>query len=130
MAVAGAGPIRSLADMWLLEGRFVALVSEQVLEEVDRALGTPYFARRLSPADRTEFVGLIRREALIVTARKAVRGVASHPADDAVLAAALDGGASHLVTGDRELSALRSFRGVEIVSAREFLVLLGSPAHD
>jgi hypothetical protein len=50
-----------------------------------------------------------------------VRGVAADPDDDAVLAAALDGGARYLVTGDHALRDLSSFQDVEIVTARELL---------
>ena len=40
--------------------------------------------------------------------------------DNRILAAAVDGGCSHLVTGDKDLLVLKNFQGVIIVSPREF----------
>jgi predicted nucleic acid-binding protein len=53
-----------------------------------------------------------------------VTGVASHPEDDPILATAVSASADYLVTGDRQLQRLGSYRGVSIVSPREFLDLL------
>ena len=54
----------------------------------------------------------------------AVEDVATHPEDDLVLATALSGGAQFLVTGDHKLLGLKTYRGLVIVSVREFLALL------
>jgi predicted nucleic acid-binding protein len=67
---------------------------------------------------------LLQREARLVTVSAIVRGVATHPADDVVLATALSAGVDYLVTGDRELQKLGSFGGVTILSPRDFLSLL------
>jgi predicted nucleic acid-binding protein len=44
--------------------------------------------------------------------------------DNVILATALSGGASHLVTGDRSLQRLGHFRDVQIFSAHQFLILI------
>ncbi len=124
LAVASTGALRELADAWLLERRFTVLSSDRVLDELERALSRPFFARRIAVEDRTAYLDLIRREAISVAPRTTVHGVAADPDDDAVLAAAVDGGARYLVTGDRALRDLGSFRGVEVVTARELLDLV------
>jgi predicted nucleic acid-binding protein len=53
-----------------------------------------------------------------------VTGVATHPEDDLVLAAAVSAGADYLVTGDRKLQALDTFEGVRILSPRQFLDMI------
>jgi putative PIN family toxin of toxin-antitoxin system len=130
MAVASSGALRELADAWLLERRITALSSEQILDEVERALAKPYFAKRTSADDRRSYLALLRRETIVVTSRTRVRGAASDPDDDAVLAAAVDGEARYLVTGDRRLRELAAFRGVEIVTARELLDLVEAATND
>ncbi|MDE2868360.1 MAG: hypothetical protein OXN91_06935 [Chloroflexota bacterium] len=55
-----------------------------------------------------------------------VRGVATTPADDLILATAVAGGAGHLVTGDRQLLNLGEYRGVRIVGPRAFVDWLGA----
>jgi predicted nucleic acid-binding protein len=124
-AVASSGALREIVEAWLLERRFVVLSSDQVLDELEAALAKPFFAKKIAPQDRAAHVALVRREAVVVLARTSVRGVAPDPADDAILAAAVDGGTRYLVTGDKPLRALGAFRGVEIVTPRELVDLLG-----
>ena len=45
--------------------------------------------------------------------------------DDKFLACALDGAAYYVVSGDSDLLSLREYKGVRIVTAAEFLSLLG-----
>jgi predicted nucleic acid-binding protein len=53
-----------------------------------------------------------------------VAGIATHPEDDLVLAAAVSAGADYLVTGDKQLLRIGRYEGVTIVSPRDFLTLL------
>jgi predicted nucleic acid-binding protein len=53
-----------------------------------------------------------------------VSGVATHPEDDLILAAAVSAQADYLVTGDARLQALGSYQGVKIVTPREFVQIL------
>ena len=61
-----------------------------------------------------------------VVADRELSGVCDDPDDDKYLAAALEGRTSHVVTGDRRFLALGEHAGVEIVTPRAFLDLLGS----
>lgn len=122
-ALSSAGAITRLMDLWLTEGRFAVASSDMILDEVERALRKRYFASRLETRDRSAFIDLLRREALTVVPRTDVGRVAADPADDHVLATAVDGQASYLVTGDHALLAL-AVRGVRIVTARELLTFL------
>ena len=53
-----------------------------------------------------------------------IHGVAPDDEDDLILATAVAADADFLVTGDKGLLALGEFRGIPIVSPREFLVRL------
>lgn len=123
-ALSSAGAIARVMDAWLAEGRFTVVSSDVILDEVERALRKRYFASRLEPRDRSAFIDLLRREALLVVPRTDVGRVAADPADDHVLATAVDGEVSYLVTGDHALLALAEFRGLRIVTARDLLTLL------
>lgn len=51
--------------------------------------------------------------------------VCEDPDDDKYIAAALEGRAAFIVTGDRGFLALKEHEGIRIVTPREFLDLLG-----
>jgi predicted nucleic acid-binding protein len=61
-------------------------------------------------------VALLDSSALIVVPDAGVRGVATHPEDDVVLATGVSAGADFLVTGDRKLLQLGTYRGVRITT--------------
>lgn len=107
-------------------GTIVAIRRHRILNEVERALWRRSFAVRVGDADRITYLDLIRREALIVSPRSRVVGVAADPGDDHVLAAALDGAADYLATGDNALLELAIFRDIPIVRARELLEVLAA----
>ena len=116
--------MKDLIDAWLTDRLVTVVTSDRILEEVERALAKPYFARRLGEDARTEYAALVRRAAVIVVPRTQVSAVAADRADDAVLAAAIDGEARYLVTGDRHLLELGAYGGVDIVRARELMDIL------
>jgi hypothetical protein len=61
----------------------------------------------------------------VVSISNTLRVVSADPDDDTILECALVTPATHVVTGDRRhLLPLRGFRGIQIVTPREFLALL------
>lgn len=104
--------------------QFELVISEHILEEVQRTLTKPYFSRYLTPSDQMIAIAAFRRFATIVPISAVVQGVATHPEDDLVLATAVSGRVDYLVTRDRQLLRLGVYEGVRIVSTREFLTIL------
>jgi len=92
------------------------VVSDHIIEEVEVAFRKPYFRARLSASRVARTLLLLRTEATLVQITTPVDGIATHPEDDLVLATALSGAASFLVTGSRvcrastAITVRRSFR--------------------
>jgi uncharacterized protein len=108
-------------------GRVYRLViSEAILVEVTRGFQKRYFQQRLTPERISNNLALLRRRALLAPITAQVEGVATHPEDDLVLAAAVSAQADYLVTGDDQLLKLGRYQGVQIVSPRTFLNALYS----
>jgi putative PIN family toxin of toxin-antitoxin system len=105
-------------------GRFELVVSPDILTELSRTFAKPYYTARRSRAQIAAAVQLVSAEATVVVPTVVVSGVATHPEDDRVLAAAVSARVDYLVTGDRQLRRLGSYRGVRILSPREFLDVL------
>jgi putative PIN family toxin of toxin-antitoxin system len=108
---------------------FRCLSSEAIAAEVSRTLERSRVQRKyhLDPADVARLRGFLRSDLVLTPLTVSVSGVASHPEDDLILATAVSARADYLVTGDRQLLALQSFQGVQIVSPREFLAVLNVP---
>lgn len=122
-----AAPSVQLLDAWR-GGDFELVLSSEILAEVERTLGKPYFRARLSDDQIERALTLLRRRSHLVPVSVDVQSVATHPEDDLILATAISGPADYLVTGDRDILDLGNFRGIEIKSPRDFLnVLQSSP---
>jgi uncharacterized protein len=106
-------------DAWRC-GRFELAVSRYLLDEFERTIAQPYFASRIGAERRAAVLDLLRAEAHLVSVTATVRNVATHPEDDLVLALAVSARADYLVTGDAKLQAIRAYKDVRIISAREF----------
>ncbi len=106
---------------------FQLVLSEHILTELARTLEQPYFQSRLPEGQAERDVTLLRQAARVVPLTSQVTGVATHPEDDLVLATALSGQATYLVTGDTQLQRLGTYEGITIVSPRAFLDLLTNP---
>lgn len=103
---------------------YLLVTSEPILAELTRTFEEPYFAQHLTPSQRANNIALLRHEAIITPLTSRVQGVATHPEDDLVLATAVSASVQYLVSGDRPLQKLGKYRGVSIVSPREFLEVL------
>lgn len=96
------------------------LISDATLEELADVLSRPKFDPYVSVEDRQEFIRVLNRVAErvdIISPVKACRD----PKDDKFLEVAINGEADLIVTGDKDLLALHPFRGVEIITPREYI---------
>jgi len=114
-----SGTASRLVPLWQ-SGEITLLLSKAILQEYLRALTYPKF--RLSDQ---AIRGLIEEEVLpfvkTIEVRKRLTVVRRDPDDNKFLECAVTGGAKYLVTGDRDLLELDSYRGISIVTAGEFL---------
>jgi uncharacterized protein len=102
------------------KGRIIPLISRDVLLEYVRVLGYPKF--KLGTED---IKGLIEKHVLpfaeMVVVGKVPRVVLEDPGDDKFLALAVAGNGTPLISGDRRLLKMVSYKGVAILSPRQFL---------
>ncbi len=71
-----------------------------------------------------DVLGEIVRISSIVNPKIKVNVVAEGPDDNKFLECALESRADFIVSGDKHLLRFREFKGIKIVSAREFLELI------
>jgi putative PIN family toxin of toxin-antitoxin system len=105
-----------------VKGIFILLVSPAILREVARVLRDILQWRE---AEIVAHLKLVAKVAEIVSPTIALRVIAEDPTDDRILECALAGGAGLIVSGDRHLRKLKSFRNIGIVQPSDFLRTLG-----
>jgi uncharacterized protein len=114
-----SGTAARLVPLWQSR-RITVLISREVLTEYLRVFAYPKFQlsdQEIRPLIEEELLPFV--ETIRVRRRLAV--VRRDPDDDKFLECAVAGRAQYLVTGDRDLRELGSFRGTTILSAGEFL---------
>ncbi len=104
--------------------RFLLVTTPSIMAEIDATLKYPRIRRKyyLTDEDVNGLLELMRTDALIVPGNADVAGiVADDPDDEIVLAGAIDGEVDLIVSGDRHLLSLKSFRNIPIITVRELL---------
>lgn len=119
------GPPGQIVESLLREQTFELVLSDAIIEETLRALEYP----RVRKAARTKVGPDLWFEDLIVLAEfvsgeHAIPALSEDPDDDKYVAAAVEGRASFVVTGDPDLLTIGEHAGVRIVAPRAFLDLL------
>ena len=121
-----AGTPGRLVERFLRDASFEVVVSTAIVDEVLRALAYPKVRKLLRGADaQLWFEDLVVLTDLVAGAQQ-LSGVCKDPDDDKYVAAALEGRAAYVVTGDRAFLDLKEHAGVKIVTPRAFLDLFGS----
>lgn len=107
------------------DGQFLPVLSPDILDEIRRVLLSDKVRRQrfLSEEQIEELLALLEATALTVSGSQSVR-TCRDPSDDKFLAAALEAKAPFIVSGDSDLTDLRIYRGVRIVTPRQFLEIL------
>lgn len=97
------------------------IVCPVVLQEFERVLIKKFSATRNEARSALQIVS----DAIHSVVRPSPLGqsVCRDPGDDAILACALEARADYLVTGDVDLLELKVFKGVRIVTPRDFELL-------
>lgn len=109
---------RRAFDKAIAEGKL--LVSAETIDELNRVLSRPDFARYLTEEERLEFLAVLLREAELVEITQHV-GDCCDSQDNKILELAVSGKAGCIISGDQDLLVLHPFRGIPIVTPRDFL---------
>jgi putative PIN family toxin of toxin-antitoxin system len=110
----------------LFKGRFTLLLPEALLDEVVVTVSQkPQLMERIPVKSLQELVGLFQEIGEPVKRiSSAIPSISRDPKDDYLLAYAVVGQADYLVTGDKDLLALKKVAGVTIITPADFVELL------
>lgn len=121
-----AGPPGRILVRLFRDRAFDLVASDATLNELRHSLRYPKVRKYLdlSETEIDLWVVALRAVAVVVEGRVSRLVVAADPADDIYLAAATDGLADYIISGDHHLLDLEVHEGVRIVSPRGFLTIL------
>ncbi len=115
-------PFRCLALAKI--GQIESVTCQEILDEFAEKLLIKFkFSEEMTKAAVAEVRGFSR----IVEISATLKAVPADSDDDMVVECAVNGNATHIVTGDKHLLTLTAYRSIKIVKATEFIALL-SPA--
>lgn len=117
------GPAGQILSRFV-RGEFEVVLSPATVDETRRVLGYGKIKKaiRTGIAPEDWFAGLVLLADLV--ANRALPRTCPDVEDDKILAAAIEGRAEYVVTGDGPFLALGEAHGVRVVSPRAFLTLL------
>lgn len=69
---------------------------------------------------------MVKRASKIVAPQQKLNIIKQDPDDNVILECAIEGKAGYIVSGDRHLLALKQYRGIKIITARQFIETLKS----
>jgi len=101
-----------------IEQRLQVITSRPLLLELGRVLQDKF---GWDPERAEAAIAQVLRVGEVVIPQEIVTDIRSDPPDNRVLEAAAEGDAERIISGDRHLLKLRSWRGIEIQDPRTFL---------
>ncbi len=118
-----AGLPAQVLDAWR-ERLYLLVASPAIIAEIRATLSYPRIRRKYAVTDDDveQLVALLEQDALLVPGDADVAGaITEDPTDEIVLACAVDAQANIIVSGDRHLVDLGSYRSILVLTARQFL---------
>lgn len=112
------GHVGLINDAWKAD-QFTLVMSDAILSEYLDVLSRPKL--HLTAEAVSVVIARVERKAEFVSPTETLHAVEADPTDNKFLEAALAGQAIYVVSGDSHLLQLKSFRGISILTAREFI---------
>lgn len=116
------GRLSTFQELWK-GGTLSPLLSKETFQEFKTVLGYPKFS-----LSADEIKAIIEDEILpyfeVIVIKEKIEGVCRDPNDDMFLTVAVNAKARYVVTGDKDLLAIRKYKSIAIVSPQEYLAFL------
>jgi hypothetical protein len=105
------------------EGRYMLVTSPAIIAEIVEVLESPRISKKylIQHEDVENLVDLLKTDAVLVPGEGVVKGsMPRDPRDEMFLACAIDANADCIVSGDRHLLDLQTYRSIPVLTVNEF----------
>ena len=96
------------------------LISKETVDELNNVLSRPKFKRYISPEKRERFLLSLVQKSILIEIKEKIEECRD-PKDNKFLELAINGKATAIVSGDKDLLILHPFRGIPIITVSQFL---------
>lgn len=96
------------------------LISKETVDELNNVLSRPKFKRYISPQKRERFLFSFIQKSVLIEIQEKIEECRD-PKDNKFLELAVNGEATTIVSGDKDLLVLHPFREISIVTVSQFL---------
>lgn len=100
------------------------ITSKPILTEFSEVADDPRIRKYVAKEDIIAFLEIIGKVATVIRVKSRFKAIAEDPDDDIILRTAIDGKADVIVSGDKHLLSLGTFRGTRILTVNQTLTLL------
>lgn len=111
----------------LKDQKFILITTPEILAEVEEVLRKEKIIKitKMTEQEIQRFMQDIIDLAFIVPGNVVVQTIEKDPDDDKFLAAAIEGRADYVISGDKPLLNVKEYQGIKMVSPAGFVRLLG-----
>ena len=106
----------------VIEGKIELVISNKQFNELLKVLDYPKF--KFASEQKKRFVSILLEIAILIETKQELTIIKDDPSDNIMLETAIEGKADYIVTGDNHLLKLKEFKGIKIVTPKQFLDLL------
>lgn len=119
------GNAAQILDAWRAE-QFQPVVSQAILEEVERVLRYPRIVKRhrLPEEQIRRFIDDLAHTAIQTPGELTLSVIKEDPSDNRYLECAIEGEVEYIVSGDQDLLDLGEYQEIRILTPRAFLGIL------
>lgn len=120
-----AGAPSQIINHWRKQD-FVMVASPQLIAEYQEVLSRPKIMKYtgLSSKETAQYIQEVKDRAYMTSGTLELNILTNDPDDNMVLACAEEGMATHLVTGNRKDFPFTQYKGIQILTPREFLKVI------
>lgn len=119
------GNAARILDAWR-EGKIDIIISKPIIDELRRVLFYERVRKYsfMSEREIDELIDDLEAAGIKTPAKLKLEVIKVDAADDRFIVAALEGEADYIVSGDKHLKSLGSYKGIEIVTPSKFVEIL------
>lgn len=103
----------------VIDGEFELLISQKQLTEIKRVLDYPKF--EFSKEQKERFVKILLQISKVVDTKIELEVIKEDPSDNMLLECAIETGTKIIVSGDKHLKKLKTYKGIKIMTVDELL---------